>query len=87
MIGILVHTATHAIFIENSFLCFTSLTVPESIFTIPIFPSSITDQLISSLFLHTAIPTIFSKTFFPTLTILPIQAASRDQWTRESGED
>ena len=69
MIGILVHTATHAIFIENSLLCFTSLTVPESIFTIPIFPSSITDQLLSSLFLHTAYNLL--QDIFPYLNHFP----------------
>ena len=44
----------------------------------PISPTSVTHQLLSSLFLHTAMPTIFSKNFFPTLTIYPIQTTSRD---------
>ena len=48
----------------------------------PILPPSITQQLLSFLFFHTAIHNIFSKNFFPTLTIEAIQAASK---TKEQG--
>ena len=49
--------------------------------------SSITQQFLSSQFLHTAIPTISSESFFFTLNIEPIQAASRDQWASEFCEE
>ena len=38
----------------------------------------LTQQFLSSHFLQTAIPTISSRSFFPTITIQPIQAASND---------
>ena len=48
---------------------------------------SISQQFFTSLFLCTTIPTICIKNIFPTSTILPIQAASRDQGARESCEE
>ena len=47
-----------------------------------ILPLSITQQLLSSLFLHTAIPTIFYKSFYPTLTISQFRL---HQVTKEQG--
>ena len=48
---------------------------------------SISQQFFTSLFLCTTIPTICIKNIFPTSTILPIQAASRDQVARDSCEE
>ena len=55
------------------------LFVHKIIFTTPTtLPSSIPHQFLTSLFLGTAIPTICTKSIFPTSTIYPIQAASRE---------
>ena len=45
--------------------------------------SSIPQQIFTSLFLRTIIPTIYTKNVFSTSAIEPIQAASWDQGTRE----
>ena len=67
---------------------FTSLTHPylfkNSSFQCPLtLPSYITQQLFTSLFLRTIIPTICTKKFFPTSNIFPIQTASSDQAVTE----
>ena len=45
--------------------------------------SYITQQVFTSLFLRTTIPTIHTKNILPTSNILPIQAVSREQGARE----
>ena len=50
-------------------------------------PSSIAQQFFTSLFLCTTIPTIYTKNVFSMSTTSSIQAASRDQWARESFEE
>ena len=49
------------------------LLVHKIVLTIPLTsPSSISQQLSTSLVLHTPIPIIYNKNIFPTSTILPI---------------
>ena len=50
-------------------------------------PCSIPQQYFTSLFLRTAIPTIYIKNIFPTSTIYPSQATSGDQGAMGSCEE
>ena len=71
MIGLLAHTTTLTISIKNLFLHYSQLLphiwppclLPKPWLRFPpILPPSVTQQLLSSFFLHTATPTIFFKT-------------------------
>ena len=71
-------------YIPNPPLLFHKIILTTPLLTLP---ASISQQFFTSLFLCTTIPTTYIKNIFPTSTILPIQAASRDQGARESCEE
>ena len=71
-------------YIPNPPLLFHKIILTTPLLTLP---ASISQEFFTSLFLCTTTPTIYIKNIFPTSTILPIQAASRDQGARESCEE
>ena len=94
---LLVHTTTSTISTKNLFLYFSQFSPPYSSYTCQFtksslqplltLPSSIPEQFLTSLFSSTTIPTIYTKNIFPTSSIQPIQAASKDQGAGEFCED
>ena len=74
--------------LDNFHFPISPLLVSKIILTTPTnTPFLYTSVKFTSLLLHTTIPTFCAKNIFPTSTISPIQAASRDQCARESRED